>query len=85
MTDLNATILAGMSDTALRTALASLQKALIDLSLGQKAVTVSYTQGNGARSVSYGQTDSARITAQIVAIQTQLGIGRGRRPIHFRF
>lgn len=78
-------ILDGMTDADLRAALATAQKALIDLSVGAKPVSVAYTQGNGSRSVTYSKTEIPQINALIYAIQTKLGISPGRRPIRFRF
>lgn len=79
-------ILAGMSTAALQTALANAQQAYIDLSSGAKVVTASYSQGDGAKSVTYTQANVADLVALIKQLQAQLGIiQRGRRPIGFRF
>lgn len=77
-------IFAGMSTTQLQTALATAQKAYIDLASGAKAVTINYTQGDGAKSVTYQQTSLANLNMLIKQLQAQLGIvSRGRRPIRF--
>jgi len=85
MNELDTGILAGMAPADLRAALAALQKALLDLTLGVKEVSVSYTQGDGSRSVTFTPTDTAKITALIQTIQAQLGIASGRRAMTFRF
>ncbi|NHN83656.1 phage head-tail adapter protein [Acetobacter musti] len=76
-------ILAGMTPDQLRAALASAQSALIQLQTGGKPVSVSYAQGDGSRSVTYTQASIAGLTALIMQLQRQLGIGRRRalRPI----
>ena len=85
-TDTSQTILAGMSSAQLQTALANAQQAYLDLSTGAKVTTASYSQGDGSRSVTYTQTDMAKLTMLIKSLQVQLGIiTRARRPISFRF
>jgi hypothetical protein len=83
MIDTSSGILAGMSEAQLRAALATAQKAYIDLQIGQKVVSVSYAQGNGSRSITYQPTDLPQVTALIQAIQRQLGIGSSRRAVRF--
>lgn len=84
MFDPQTSIFAGMSRDALTQALSSAQSALIALQTGSKGVTFNYTQGDGARSVTYQQTDIAALTALIRQLQQQLGIiNRSRRPIRF--
>jgi len=79
-------IFAGMSTEQLQTALANMQQAYLQLTAGAKAVTVSYTQGDGARSVTYQQASLANLTATIKQLQAQLGIVRHpRRPVRFNF
>ncbi|MDA8092339.1 MAG: gpW family head-tail joining protein [Betaproteobacteria bacterium] len=77
-------IFAGMSTAQLQAALSAAQQAYLDLSSGVKVVTASYTQGDGAKSVTYTQTDLPRVVALIKQLQAQLGIvTRPRRPIRF--
>ncbi len=79
-------IFAGMSTAALQTALANAQQAYLDLSTGSKVVTASYTQGDGAKSVTYTQAQLPQLTALIQQLQRQLGlISGGRRPVRFVF
>lgn len=84
MFDPSTSIFAGMPQEALQQALANAQAALISLQTGTKGVSFSYTQGDGAKSVTYQQTDIAALTALIRQLQQQLGIiCRGRRPVRF--
>ncbi len=85
MSQLSIGILTGMSSEDLRAALASLQKALIDLSSGSKVATAAYAQGDGSRSVTYVKADIPQITAMIQTIQAQLGLTSGRRALGIRF
>jgi hypothetical protein len=81
-------IFAGMSTAQLQTALASAQQAYLDLSTGAKVVTASYTQGDGAKSVTYTAAQLPQLTALIRSLQAQLGLlpnGGARRPIRFVF
>ncbi|WP_368040891.1 gpW family head-tail joining protein [Acetobacter estunensis] len=71
-------ILAGMSRDQLQAALASAQNALMQLTTGGKPVSVSYAQGDGSRSVTYTAASIPSLTALIMQIQRQLGIGRRR-------
>lgn len=78
-------IFAGMTTAQLQTALANAQQAYIDLSSGAKVVQVSYTQGDGAKSVTYVAAQLPMIAALIRQLQAQLGLTCGRRPIRFIF
>jgi len=76
----------GMPAEQLRAALASAQVALIDLQTGKAYSSVSYTQGDGAKSVARRVTTVAEVTALIQQLQRALGICRtGRRPLRFAF
>ncbi len=82
----NTSIFAGMSTAQLQTALTNAQAAYINLSSGAQAVTLNYTQGDGAKSVTYQQTNLGQLNALIRQLQAQLGIVRHpRRPIRFGF
>ncbi len=86
MFNTNTSIFAGMSTAALQTALANAQQAYLDLSSGSKGESYSYTQGEGARSVTYSRANIGALVALIKELQVQLGIvTRGRRPIRFLF
>lgn len=79
-------LLAGMPTLALQTALANAQQAYIDLSTGAKGESFSYTQGDGARAVTYTKTDLPQLIVLIKTLQQQLGIiTTARRPMRFRF
>jgi hypothetical protein len=78
----NTSIFAGMSTTALQTALNNAQQAYIDLTTGGKVQVAAYTQGDGTRSVTYTRANIADLVATIKQLQAQLGIiRRARRPI----
>lgn len=84
--DSSTSLLAGMSTAALQKALAEAQQAYIDLSSGAKGTSYSYTQGDGARAVTYTQTNISQLIVLIRTLQQQLGIvPRARRPMRFRF
>lgn len=77
----------GMDTDALAAGLAQAQAAYIALLAGSKEESVSYTQGEGARAVTFTRTNIANLTALIAQLQAALGQGCGarRRPITFRF
>lgn len=82
----NASLLAGMQTSALRTALANAQQAYIDLSTGAKGESYSYTQGDGSRSVTYSKANIADLAVLIQTLQAQLGIVPSpRRAVRFRY
>jgi hypothetical protein len=75
-----------MSTDKLRAALADAQQAYLDLSTGAKGASYSYTQGDGAKAVTYTQTNVQQLVVLIKQLQAQLGIiSQTRRPIRFRF
>jgi hypothetical protein len=73
----------GMSADQLRAALASAQAALIDLQTGNSYSTLSYTQGDGAKSVTKRVSNVGEVTALIMQLQRALGIGGRRRMMRF--
>ena len=80
------TLLHGMSEDDLRVYLAALQKAYVELSMGAKVVSATYSQGDGNRSVTYRQPDISTVSMLIRQIQQQLGIIPAvRRPLRFKF
>lgn len=62
----------GLSVDLLQARLTALQTALLDLQAGVKVVTASYTQGDGAKQVTYTQANIADLTQTILALQTQI-------------
>ena len=79
-------IFAGMSTDQLQAALTAAQSAYTTLLTGGKIVTVSYTQGDGAKSVTYAKAQIGDLTMLIRQLQAQLGvISTPRRAIGVRF
>ena len=76
-------IFSGMSVPQLQAALASAQQALIDLQSGNAIANLSYTQGDGSKSVSRRVTTVAEATQLIMQLQRALGIGGCRRMTRF--
>ncbi len=77
-------ILAGRPTAQLQADLAAAQQAYIDLTTGAKGVSFSYTQGDGAKSVTYTPANLPSLVALIKQLQAQLGIvTRPRRPVRF--
>lgn len=77
---------AGMSRAQLQALLTQAQNALVELQLGKKGVSFSYTQGDGTRSVTYQPTSVADVTAQIMQLQKALGLPHARRrAARFRY
>jgi hypothetical protein len=72
-------ILDGISLEVLQARLSVLQQAYLDLMAGGKIVTASYTQGDGARSVTYSQANIGDLTQAILAVQTQIDGLTGQR------
>lgn len=79
-------LLAGRSTAQLQADLAAAQQAYIDLSSGAKGESFSYTQGDGAKSVTYTRANLGQLAALIRTLQLQLGVvQQGRAPARFRF
>jgi hypothetical protein len=79
-----ASIFFGMTRAQLMQALADAQAAYFRLMLGGQGTSYSYTQGDGARSVTYTMTSPAMVQALIRQLQQALGIVcRARRPASF--
>lgn len=84
--DPNTSLLAGMDQTALRQQLRSMQQDYLDLSAGRKLVSAAYTQGDGAKNVTYDRTTIGQLAMAIRQLQAQLGIiDTPRRAIGVRF
>jgi hypothetical protein len=62
----------GLDVGTLQARLTALQLALLDLEAGAKIVTASYTQGDGAKAVTYSQADRASLRQTILSVQTQI-------------
>lgn len=75
----------GMSPDQLRAALGAAQLALIELQTGKAMSSLSYTQGDGAKSITRRVTSVAEVTMLIQQLQRALGIGGCRRTIGFVF
>lgn len=75
-------LLAGMDDSVLRARLQQMQLDYLDLSSGRKVMSASYTQGDGAKSVTYTRATIGELAMAIRMAQQQLGIiPRARRAI----
>ena len=84
--DPSRSILAGMSPAVLQVQLNAMQQAYLDLSTGAKGESYSYTQGQGAKAVTYTRANLAQLTQAIQLVQAQLGIiDRPRRAFSVRF
>lgn len=77
-------IFAGLSTAQLQAALAAAQQAYLDLSTGNKPVTVAYTQGDGSKSVTYTRAEIGSLVMLIRELQAQLGLlHHPRKPLRF--
>lgn len=86
MFNLSRTILAGMDQATMQAKLTALQQVYLDLSSGATVASASYTQGDGAKSVTYRNVEMAQLTQAIRLLQAQLGIVcNPRRPSRVRF
>ncbi|HEV2365411.1 MAG TPA: gpW family head-tail joining protein [Caulobacteraceae bacterium] len=84
--DPTTSILAGFDPTALQAQLTALQQAYLDLSSGAKGEQYSYTQGDGAKAVTYTRANLGQLVQAIKLVQAQLGIiQRPRRALRMRF
>lgn len=74
-------ILAGRSTDKLQTDLDAAQTAFLALSSGTKGESFSYTQGDGAKSVTYTRGNLGDLVKLIELLQAQLGIVEPRRAV----
>lgn len=79
-------VLDGVSPAVLQARLSALQLAYLDLTVGGKVETAAYSQGDGAKSVTYTKAHIADLTAAIMALQSQIasltgGTAGRRRPM----
>ena len=70
--------LTGVPRATLQQWLMDAQQAYHDLSTGAKGESYSYTQGDGAKSVSYTRASLADLQAYILELQYAMGIRRRR-------
>ncbi|WP_431276267.1 gpW family head-tail joining protein [Variovorax ureilyticus] len=77
-------ILDGIALPALQARPAAMQQAYLDLTTGGKIQVASYTQGDGARTVTYTQANIADLTQAILAVQTQIDRLTGAQCINRR-
>lgn len=79
-------IFAGMSTADLRAVLAAAQATYFKLLADGQGVSLSYTQGDGTRSVTYTATNPASLAALIRQLQQKPGIiCRGRAPVRLLY
>lgn len=84
---LRTSVLDGLDVTLLQQRLQAMQLALLDLQSGAKVATATYSQADGARSVSYTQANIADLTSAILSVQSQIasltgsGCASRRRPL----
>lgn len=71
----------GQSTETLHQWLTDAQIALQELSMGGKAVTLSYNSGAGSKSVTYRQTDIGTLQQRINALAYTLGLAPRRRAM----
>lgn len=76
--------LTGVPRETLQQWLADAQQALHDLSTGAKGESYSYTQGDGAKSVTYTRANLGELQQYILSLQYALGLRR-RRAIRASF
>ncbi len=69
----------GMTRDQLLALRAQVQQAYFDIMTGNKNVTLSYAQGDGAKSVTKQMTSIANVQAMLMMIATALGEPCGRR------
>ena len=80
--DTSSSLLAGMSTQQLQQYLAAAQTAYVQLSLGSKGESFSYTQGDGTKTVTYTRANIQQLANLIQMLQSQLGlVCRARRPM----
>jgi len=73
--------LIGLTNEQLQAQLTAVQQAIHDLTIGGKPSSVSYAQGDGAKSVSYTQADLAGLRMRARMLAQALGLVRPRRAI----
>jgi hypothetical protein len=69
----------GMTQAQLQAALASAQQAYLALMSGQRTVNLSYTQGDGSKSVTYDRVEGGIAQVRILILELQQALGNLRR------
>jgi hypothetical protein len=76
----------GIETTLLQRWLAESQQALHDLKTGAQGQSYSYTQGDGAKAVTYTPANTPALEEHIRELQAALGlIAHSRSPVRFRY
>lgn len=75
------TIFAGVPRAQLVIWQGLLQQAAINTALAKNPQTLSYTQGDGAKSVSYNITSQTAAINTLMLVNAILGYGNSRRPM----
>jgi len=84
--DPSRSLLAGMDTSVLQARLQQMQNDYLDLVAGRKAVSGSYTQGDGGKSITYTAASADKLMLAIRQLQAQLGIiDRPRRALSVSF
>jgi hypothetical protein len=65
-------ILDGIDVATLQSRLAAMQLAYLDLTTGKRVQAASYTQGDGARTVTYTMANIADLVQAILSVQSQI-------------
>jgi hypothetical protein len=77
--------LIGVDTATLQLWLGQAQAALQQIMIGGSPQTVTYGQGDGQKSVTYGRANEGQLIAWISQLQQALGLFCGRRAIPVRF
>lgn len=81
MFDPSTSDLAGIPRATLLQWLTEAQQAMHDLVTGAKGESYSYSQGDGAKSVTYTRANIGQLRGYIAELKAQLGVRRARRAI----
>lgn len=81
----SASDLVGIAPATLQKWLLEAQLAHHNLMTGSQGEALSYTQGDGTKSITFTRTNVGQLTAYIQLLKAQLGITSGRRPVRFVF
>lgn len=76
----------GWTNDQIDGAITSIQRAILDLTTGDKGEAYAYTQGNGSKSVTYTRADAGQLRALLQeAMQARFGRAARRRAIGFTY
>lgn len=74
----------GVDLPTLQSLLSQYRTAYMEVQTGRRVEVASYTQGDGAKNVSYSKTNAQELRMEIIAIQRAIdllsGISQNRRP-----